>query len=267
MAVLLAVIFVFPVGIMAAITNQAPGLNIITEFIIGYLLPGRPIANVTFKTYGFISMLQALNFISDLKLGHYMKIPPKHMFIAQVFGTVLAGTVNLLTANMLFALIPNLCKPEEKEWGCASINVFYAASVIWGVIGPKNMFGPGSIYHPLVYFFLLGFLAPVPFWLLAKKYPNSLWTRVHIPVLLGSTAFMPPAQPVMYTSWFFLGYLGCNYLARKQSSWWQNYGYVLSAGLDLGVALLGLFVFLLRQQDLEIDWWGNSSDCSNFAVL
>lgn len=60
------------------------GLNIITEMLIGYIYPGRPLANVAFKTYGYISMAQALTFLSDFKLGHYMKIPPRSMFIVQV---------------------------------------------------------------------------------------------------------------------------------------------------------------------------------------
>jgi hypothetical protein len=49
---------------------QLPGLNIITELIIGYLYPGRPVANVCFKTYGYISMTQAVSFLMDFKLGH-----------------------------------------------------------------------------------------------------------------------------------------------------------------------------------------------------
>jgi len=57
---------------------------VITELIIGYLYPGKPLANVAFKTYGYISMSQALAFLGDFKLGHYMKIPPKSMFIVQV---------------------------------------------------------------------------------------------------------------------------------------------------------------------------------------
>lgn len=63
---------------------QTPGLNIITEYIMGIILPGRPIANVCFKTYGYMSMAQAVSFLSDFKLGHYMKIPPRSMFLVQV---------------------------------------------------------------------------------------------------------------------------------------------------------------------------------------
>ena len=63
---------------------QQPGLNVITELIIGFMYPGKPLANVVFKTYGYISMVQALTFLSDFKLGHYMKIPPRSMFLVQV---------------------------------------------------------------------------------------------------------------------------------------------------------------------------------------
>ena len=51
---------------------------------MGTILPGRPIANVCFKTYGYMSMSQAISFLSDFKLGHYMKIPPRSMFLVQV---------------------------------------------------------------------------------------------------------------------------------------------------------------------------------------
>lgn len=63
---------------------QQAGLNVITELIIGYMYPGRPFANITFKTYGTMSLAQSIMFLSDFKLGHYMKIPPKSMFFVQV---------------------------------------------------------------------------------------------------------------------------------------------------------------------------------------
>ena len=59
----------------------------ITEYIIGYLYPGFPFANMCFKVYGYISMKQAITFLEDFKLGHYMKIPPRAMFMAQVSST------------------------------------------------------------------------------------------------------------------------------------------------------------------------------------
>ena len=71
----IAFVYIIPIGMIQAITNQQLGLNVITELIIGYALPGRPIAMMMFKTWGYITMAQALQFTSDFKLGHYMKIP------------------------------------------------------------------------------------------------------------------------------------------------------------------------------------------------
>jgi OPT oligopeptide transporter protein len=40
-------------------------------------------------------MAQALQFTSDMKLGHYMKVPPRSMFFCQIVATVVAGTTQL----------------------------------------------------------------------------------------------------------------------------------------------------------------------------
>lgn len=85
------------------------GLNVITELVIGYIYPGKPLANVAFKTYGYISMVQALNLLGDFKLGHYMKIPPKSMFIVQVMKRSKDHFHHLNLLNVSFwPLIKNL---------------------------------------------------------------------------------------------------------------------------------------------------------------
>ena len=114
-----------------AITNQTVGLNVITELIIGYLLPGRPIAVMMFKTWGYVTMLQALGFTSDFKLGHYMKIPPRPMFYCQVVATILAGTVQLCVQAWLFSNIEGVCTSTQKDgFICPSTTVFGNASII-----------------------------------------------------------------------------------------------------------------------------------------
>ena len=102
---IIAFVYFIPIGMIQAITNQQVGLNVITELIIGYALPGRPIAMMMFKTWGYITMVQALQFTSDFKLGHYMKIPPRPMFWCQVVATVIAGTVQLAVQAWMFSNI------------------------------------------------------------------------------------------------------------------------------------------------------------------
>ncbi|MED6219800.1 oligopeptide transporter [Stylosanthes scabra] len=130
----IALVFTLPIGIIQATTNTQVGLNVITGLIIGFLYPGKPLANVTSKTYGYISMSQALSFLNDFKLGHYMKIPPKFMFIAQLVGTIVASSVYFGTARWLLTTVENICDesmlPEGSPWTCPKDNVFYSASII-----------------------------------------------------------------------------------------------------------------------------------------
>jgi OPT family oligopeptide transporter len=113
LACALASFFTLPVGVIAATTNQVPGLNVITEYMMGYILPGQPIANVCFKTYGYISMTQAVSFLQDFKLGHYMKIPPRSMFIVQVPNYISSTLLLLSISCSIFILLSLLCANFE----------------------------------------------------------------------------------------------------------------------------------------------------------
>jgi OPT family small oligopeptide transporter len=259
LCIALSCFFVLPVGLIQALTNQQPGLNVITEYIIGYILPGRPIANVTFKTLGYISMTQALTFTSDLKLGHYMKIPPRAMFWSQCLGTLIAGLVNLLTATWLLDTQPGVCTKESKDFSCPYVRTFYSASVIWGVISPNRMFGPSSIYNSVNYFFLIGFLLPLPFYYLKKKFPNTWVEQIHVPVMLASTGMMPPASPYHYVNFLVIGFLFQYFMRRYRNDWHLRFTYIASASFDTGVAFMGLFCFFIFQIRgvKKPVWWGN----------
>lgn len=262
----IAVFFTLPIGIINATTNQQPGLNIITEYVIGYLYPERPVANMCFKVYGYISMNQGLTFLADFKLGHYMKIPPRAMFMAQVVGTLIAVMVYTLTAWWLMGDIPYLCDttmlPRDSPWTCPMDRVFFDASVIWGLVGPRRIFGDQGEYGNINWFFLGGAVAPLLVWLAHKAFPSKKWIRlIHMPVLLGSTAMMPPASAVNFTSWIILGFLSGFVVFRYKPEVWKRYNYILSGGLDAGTAFMTVLLFIaLGLQNIGLDWWGNSGE-------
>ncbi|KAI0368540.1 small oligopeptide transporter [Pilatotrama ljubarskyi] len=143
-ALLIALVYIVPVGMIQAVTNRQVGLNVITELIIGYMLPGRPVAMMMFKTWGYITMSQAMIFTSDFKLGHYMKIPPRPMFWCQ------ARTVQLGVENWMFYNIPEICTVAQKDMSgftCPNAEVFATASVVFGVIGPTLQFSQNQLYY------------------------------------------------------------------------------------------------------------------------
>ena len=114
-----------------ATTNRQVGLNAITELIIGYALPGRPIAVMLFKVWGYMTMARALDFTSDFKLGHYMKIPHRPMFWCQVVATVVSGTVQFSVQAWMFSNFEDLCSPDQRDsFTCPSTTVFGTASIV-----------------------------------------------------------------------------------------------------------------------------------------
>ncbi|MBA0645954.1 hypothetical protein Goklo_013980, partial [Gossypium klotzschianum] len=260
----IAIVFTLPIGIITAITNQTPGLNIITEYIIGYIYPGYPVANMCFKVYGYISMTQAITFLQDFKLGHYMKIPPRTMFMAQIVGTLIACFVYLGTAWWLMENIPDICDTTASNsvWTCPSDTVFYDASVIWGLIAPRRIFGDLGTYEAVNWFFLGGAVAPLLVWLASKAFPSQEWIRlINMPVLIGATGMMPPATAVNYTTWIIVGFLSGFVAYRYRPDLWQRYNYVLSGALDAGLAFMGVLLYLcLGLENISLDWWGNDLD-------
>ncbi|XP_039068652.1 oligopeptide transporter 4-like [Hibiscus syriacus] len=268
----MAFIFTLPISIVTATTNQTPGLNIITEYVTGLIYHGRPMANVCFKTYGYMSMAQAVSFLNDFKLGHYMKIPPRSMFLVLFIGTVLAGTINIAVAWWLQNSVENTCQddllPADSPWTCPSDRVFFDASVIWGLVGPKRIFGSLGNYRSMNWFFVKGALGPVVVWLLHKTFPKRTWIPlINLPVLLGATGTMPPATPVNYNAWILVGTVFNFFVFRYKKQWWKRYNYILSAALDAGVAFMAIVLYFSeRIENRSVTWWGTEGEHCDLAT-
>ncbi|TBU44627.1 OPT oligopeptide transporter [Dichomitus squalens] len=269
-ALCIALVYLIPVGMIQAITNRQVGLNVITELVVGYMLPGRPVAMMMFKTWGYITMSQAMIFTSDFKLGHYMKIPPRPMFWCQVVATVVAGTVQLGVENWMFSNIPLICTPAQKDMSgftCPNTEVFATASVVFGVIGPTLQFSKGQLYYPLLFFFIIGAVCPLAVWLLTKRYPNS-WLN-YVNLMFTGVGLIPPASAVNYVPWAMIGFLSQYVIRRRYFPFWAKYNCnldVLSAALDAGTAISTLLVYFILQyprngaigRDTIQQWWGNT---------
>ncbi|CAE6466178.1 unnamed protein product [Rhizoctonia solani] len=267
LALVISFVYIIPIGMIQAITNQQVGLNVITELVIGYALPGHPVAMMLFKTWGYISMAQALQFTSDFKLGHYMKIPPRPMFVAQVVATVIAGTTQLGVQAWMFTNIAGMCSEDQPDgFICPGTQVFGTASIIWGVIGPALQFSKGQLYYGLVFFFIFGAIAPIIPWTITRKYPNSIVKYINFPVILSGTGSIPPASAINYVPWAIVGFIFQFLIRKRHFQWWAKYNYVLSAALDSGVAMSIIIIFFCLQYPKNgaigannvLTWWGNT---------
>ncbi|GMM36244.1 hypothetical protein DASC09_035690 [Saccharomycopsis crataegensis] len=260
-ALAISFLFLFPVGIIAAITNISIGLNVLTEFIIGYMVPGKPICMMFFKTFGYITNAQAVTFASDMKLGYYMKISPRVMFAAQFAATIWGSFVQLFVMKWAQGNIKGVCtEHQENKFSCPNANVFYSASILWGVIGPQKLFSQGQLYYGLMFFFIIGMILPFVNWLILRKWPNSPVKWLNWPVFFSGTGYIPPASPYNYGTWCMVGLIFNWFIKKKWFAWWSKYNYSLSAGLDIGLAWSSLLIFfcLTFTQVAAPKWWGNT---------
>lgn len=86
------------------------------------------------QSYGYISMYQALLFCNDLKLAHYIKIPPRHTFVCQVAATLVNTFVAASIYNFQMSF-PNVCtKDAAFRFVCPGQTTFFTGAVFWGVM-------------------------------------------------------------------------------------------------------------------------------------
>ena len=168
--------------------------------------------------------------------------------------------------------IQNICQedllPADSLWTCPSDRVFFDASVIWGLVGPKRIFGSLGNYPAMNWFFVGGALGPVIVWLLHKTFPKQSWiTLINLPVLLGATGMMPPATPLNYNSWIIVGTIFNFFIFRYRKQWWRRYNYILSAALDAGVAFMAVVLyFSVGMENRSLTWWGTEGEHCELAT-
>ncbi|KAF9477891.1 oligopeptide transporter [Pholiota conissans] len=262
LSVMLPVVYVLPSGFIYAMTGQGITINILAQIIPGTLLPGKPLVNMLFKAYSVQTLSAATSFVQDLKLGHYVKVPPRATFMVQMISTVLAAFIQVGVKEWIFTNVHDICAADQKsQLTCPHNQVFFTASAVWGLIGPTKQFGTGSIYHPHLYAIIVGAFLPLPFYFYQRKYPKS-WARyVSTPVILNGVSSIPPATGINYSSWFAVGF-AFQYLIRKRNfAWWSKFNYVLSSALDSGTVIAVMVIFFTLQfprgGSISVNWWGN----------
>ncbi|KAI0487444.1 OPT family small oligopeptide transporter [Xylaria cf. heliscus] len=274
--IIIPIIWTIPIGIIQATTNIQIGLNVLTEFIIGYLLPGHPLAMMyvldsnifsvliceamMFKNFGSIAMQQALYFVQDLKLGHYMKVPPRTMFWSQLVASVWSAIVQIAVMNWALGAIPGICNNQQPDgYTCPGGRLFFTTSVIWSTIGPARIFSGNALYSSLQWFWLVGAVSPVLAWFLARRYPRSIARYINMPLVFGGSGWIPPATVYSYLCWGSVGLLFNYFIKRRFNGWWLHYNYITSAALDCGLIISTLLIFftLYLTSATAPRWYGN----------
>ncbi|KAI9179106.1 OPT super [Blastocladiella emersonii ATCC 22665] len=255
LAVGVAIIGVVPVSIVLATTGTQLGINVPAELVIGLIAPGRPILMMTFKAIAYSVVNQCITLLMDLKLGHYMKIPPRHVFISQISAQIIAVGVCYVTMRMW---VDNpvhqdwIMRQEEfkKENGTASYN----AALIWGAIGPKRFFFE-SAYGPVV---TLGFAAGAVTPIIFKLADVFLGGPIPWKYIQGPLLFLVPGvgsnQGTMLSTFLVAAFFQF-FMYRYRQDWWSRYNYVVASAADVGTGVAVLFTYLVLAHYLPAPIW------------
>ncbi|KAG7048102.1 OPT oligopeptide transporter [Colletotrichum scovillei] len=259
----LALVFVIPTGIIFATTGMEVEFNVLAEFIGGAWEPGNALAMNFFKCFGYVTTAHALDFANDLKLAHYLKIPQRHTFAAQVVAVFVSAFVCTGVMNFQISNIPDLCSTNQKDrFTCPGVNTYFTAAVLFGSLGARKVFGSGGIYTALLSAFPVGFALPFVFYYFQRKFPRTHWfAKIHpVMILSGGISWSPYNIAYMWPA-VLPGWLSMVYLRQRYLAFWSKYNYVLSAAFSTAIAIAGVIIFFaVSYHGFEINWWGNDSE-------
>lgn len=265
LAVLVPAAYMLPFGFIFAMSGLPAAVNLVSEILASWLLPGKPLPVMMFKTVSQQTLTFGLLFSQDQKLGHYMKIAPRQIFFVQILSILVNSVIQILAKNYLRDHIPDVCDPAQaQKFVCPSVVIFYTASIIWGAIGVERSFGPKSPYRWLFSGLVVGAVLPLITWFTSRKLKWSTMRIVSAPIIFVGMSLAPPASGINFTSAIVVGYFFQYWMRKHRLDWWSRYNFVLAGALDFGTVLSSLVIYFLLQMPkngaLELQWWGNQVD-------
>ncbi|KAG0172884.1 hypothetical protein DFQ28_009890 [Apophysomyces sp. BC1034] len=264
-AIAMSSVLSLPLNFITALTGTGFGLNVVAEMICGFVLQGFPVANMYFKTLGYNTMSQAGHLAKDLKIGHYLKVPPRMVFLNQIVGTILGCIFNYIINN---ELVKNkrdiLIEGGNNFWSGTSFLTINSAAITWGAIGPMTMFGPGTRYYIFLWAFIIGFFLPVPGYVLHRLYPKVGFNNINVVMILTGLCTMPGSNSSWITVAFIIIVISQYYIKRRHQAWFIKHNYLISAALDSGTSLMAFLLAMSVQgggngeEHLFPAWAGNA---------
>lgn len=251
-------VFLVPLTSLTSRTGYSFQLNVLVELIAGYAIPGNGLALAFIKALGYNVGGQALNFVSDLKQGHYAKVPPRAMFRSQLLSVLITMFIQLGIINYQITGIKDYCDLENKQkFYCYGTRDFYNSSILWGVIGPKRVFS--GLYPALPYCFLIGLVFGLLCLAYKKLAPRKYTLFFEPTIFLGGFQNWAPTNLSYLTGGLYIGYAMMHYVRIKYEAWWQKYNYLLGSGIDAGIAFSSIIIyFAVQYHEKDLNWWGNN---------
>ncbi|KDQ33722.1 OPT superfamily [Pleurotus ostreatus PC15] len=215
------------------------------KMIAGVLQPGKPVANLYFSMWSHEVIMTSLHLSSDLKMGQYLKIPPRVMFAAQLWGTCLGAAINyIVMVSIVDSQRDVLLRPNGSNvWSGQSVQMLNSAAVTWSLA--KDLYGFKGPYWIVPMSLLLGTIPTCVQWLLWKRWrkigPIPL-DKVVLPIIYMYSAWMSVGVTSTITSSIIIGLISQLWVRKSYPRWYNKYNYILGGALNGGAQVM---VFVL----------------------
>ncbi|KAH9855640.1 OPT oligopeptide transporter [Lenzites betulinus] len=264
------------IGFIAATTGFQIQIKFAMNILAAFVHPGKPVAVMYVNLYGNSTAYQTLAMLQDLKLGQYVKIPPRATFAAQMAGSIIGSIFNY---TMMISIVNNnreaLIDPiGTRIWSGWIIQGYNSSSIAMGALG-KELFAYGKPYYLVAFAIFIGLAFPIPFWLVHKFSPRgSLIGRsaefVITPIVALYVGYLPYSVNGQWWTCLVLGYASQVWARKHRPKWFKKYNYLTSAALDGGsqviLFILSFAVFGASGNAVAFpNWWGNP-DPANLSV-
>ncbi|KAF3991635.1 hypothetical protein FT663_01438 [Candidozyma haemuli var. vulneris] len=265
-ALFIGSIIVTPLMWLYALSNFQLPIGTFNELLYGYLVQDsshkHPAGAAFFGCVAGNAWYRSQFHLESMKLGFYNHIPPKYVFLSQIYGELIGVPINYLSLRWVLAskwdyLVGKLNDPLH-QWTAQTVITYHTNAIQYVILGPRRLF---ANYPALPYGFLVGLIVPAVIFTLHKRFPNSIF-KFH---LWNSTVFFSTMSHFYgnlstgYLSKFLGGTVTMFYAYRYKHKVWKKYNYVVAAALDTGFNLSVSIIFILLSLGISAPtWYGNN---------
>ncbi|KAF9874380.1 OPT oligopeptide transporter [Colletotrichum karsti] len=268
---LLLGIFIAPLStILYSRYGNGIATNNLSKMLAGLLLPERPIGNMYFAAWSHNVISNAVTLSNDLKMGEYLKIPPRVMFLTQVYGTILGGFINyavmisIVNGNRELLVDSN----GNSAWSGATMQSYNTNATSWALA--RYLYKIGGKYEMVPIGLGIGFgivaLHRLVVYFVPKIRGFSL-SEINFPQFIQYAGFIPynQSQTCVIFSQIIAGFFTQFYLRNYRPRIFRDYSYLVTGAMD-GASLTVLFILSFAvfgaggsSKPFPI-WWGNNAN-------
>ncbi|KAL1692785.1 peptide transporter MTD1 [Schizophyllum commune] len=202
-------------------------------------------AFITFSMWSHDVVSTSIGLAGDLKVGQYTKVPPRVMFLTQLWGCILGAIVNyVVMISIVDAQREVLLDASGTNvWSGQTIQSLNSQAVTWSLA--KELYSASGPYVIVPIGLAIGLVPPFIQWLISRRWPTIKGIKVEsiiLPIIFNYAQTMSKGITSYVSTSIFIGLVSQLWLRQHHPVWYRKYNYILGGAFDGGAQVM---VFIL----------------------